>query len=77
MNWKRTTATVIGGVLMALGVLWFLQGSGLINVNPIMCFTDCDPLAEQSVDWSVQGIASFVVGAAICLLAIFKKKNQQ
>jgi len=77
MNWKRITAIVIGVVLSALGVLWFLQGSDLAHIKPILCFADCEVITGKSVEWQVQGAIAFVIGAVLVAFAIMKSKKKK
>ena len=76
MNWKHITAIVIGVILSALGVLWFLQGSDLVHIKPILCFADCEVITGRSAEWQVQGAVAFVIGAALIAFAIIKRKKK-
>ena len=42
------------GVL--LGGLWLLQGLGLLQVRPILCFADCEPVQGPSSTWAIVGL---------------------
>jgi hypothetical protein len=77
VNWKRITAIVIGSILILLGILWFLQGSDLVHIDPILCFANCEPLVGGSIEWQIQGAVAFVIGVAICLFAFLKKKKTE
>lgn len=56
---------VIGGILMILGFIWFLQG---INVLPGSFMTG-------QTQWAIYGIISFVVGISLLLIAIRRKPS--
>jgi len=55
---------VVGVVLALLGVLWFLQGAGVVHVRPILCVSNCKPVTK-SVGWLIAGAVGCVAGIAI------------
>lgn len=60
-NTKATVVTILGGIVALLGMLWVVQGLGIIQIDPILCAGDCEPITGRSVEWTVIGaIASFV-----------------
>lgn len=61
-------ATLVCGVVAALlGALWLLQGLGIVQLAPILCFVDCAPVQEPSATWAVVGAIALCLG----LVAIF------
>jgi len=48
------------GVL--LGGLWLLQGLGLVQIRPILCFADCEPVQGPSLTWAIIGILVVTAG---------------
>lgn len=60
---------ILGGLLFALGSLWFLQGTGLLTVAPIACVGECEPLEGPSMPWAIVGAAMMAIGGAIILFA--------
>ena len=48
---------------MALGVLWLLQGFGLVRLRPILCFANCETLHGPSAIWATVGLVTAAVGA--------------
>jgi len=48
------------GVL--LGGLWLVQGLGLVQVRPILCFADCEPVHAPSAVWVVLGLLLMAAG---------------
>jgi len=60
---------VVAGLLIALGVLWSLQGAGLVHVKPILCVTDCAELQGKSGQWLATGLAAIAVGGALWYFA--------
>jgi len=65
MNKKLIAGIGLGIIAMLLGVLWFLQGIGVVHLRPILCFADCKPLTGKSPEWQVTGTIAFVVGAIV------------
>jgi hypothetical protein len=67
------TVSVIG---VLLGGLWLLQGLGLVQVRPILCFANCEPVQGPSLAWAVTGF--LVVTAGILgILYLFKRRARQ
>lgn len=56
---------IVGIILTLLGVLWFLQGAGLVVIEPILCVTDCEPMTGPSTQWQVMGAAAFLAGGLL------------
>jgi hypothetical protein len=62
---------VVGVVLALLGLLWFLQGAGVLHVRPILCVSNCKPVTK-SAGWLVAGVV--VSGAGIALAGAGAKR---
>ena len=69
----RAFKLVPGILLVSLGLLWSLQGADLIQLKPILCFANCEPLVGGSVTWLITGIIAVAVG--IFLLARLRNKR--
>lgn len=67
MTWLLLIA---GVVLVLLGGLWFLQGTGLVTIAPILCIADCAPLEGPSTPWTIAGLVALLAGAAALWSAI-------
>ena len=52
----------IGLFAALLGGLWFLQGIGAVQLRPILCFVDCEPLQGPSTAWAAVGLVLLLVG---------------
>lgn len=63
----KKAARVIGVISVLLGGLWLLQGLGVVDVRPILCFADCDPIQGASSVWATIGFLLLTVG----IVAIF------
>jgi hypothetical protein len=54
---------LIVSVLAALlGGLWFLQGIGLVHLDPVACVGECTPLEGPSMQWAVIGGVVLALG---------------
>jgi len=65
MSKKLIAVVVLGIAAMLLGMLWFLQGAGIVYLRPILCVADCEVITEKSLQWQAIGVVTFVVGAII------------
>ncbi len=66
--------TLVGGVIgLLLGGLWLLQGLGIVQVRPILCFANCAPVQGPSSTWAIIG---FLVVAAGVIAIIFSLKRR-
>lgn len=61
----RNSIIVLGLILVLLGSLWALQGTGLVTMVPILCFAECAPLEGPSLPWALAGLAALLIGAAL------------
>lgn len=64
---KRVFALGFGIVSVLLGGLWLLQGLGIVQVRPILCFADCAPIQGPSTVWAVVGALALALGL-LCLI---------
>ena len=58
----RIVPLVFGVIAVLLGGLWLLQGLGIVQLRPILCFADCEPIQGPSVTWAVVGAIALAVG---------------
>lgn len=68
VNMKRMLsiiAVIIGILLALLGALWFLQGTGLVVIEPIFCVTDCEPVTGANSQWTIMGATAFLIGSLL------------
>lgn len=62
---ERRCALEVGGVgvaLAGLGLLWFLQGTGLVRTCSVLCFADCECVEGGSLFWTVASAVAFAGG---------------
>lgn len=74
MTTKLMILFPIGILLLLLGLLWALQGAGVIHVRPILCFVNCQPITGKSTPWLITGSATFIVGVLV-LIASARRKS--
>lgn len=67
----RIFKTILGITLVAIGLLWSLQGADLIQMKPVLCMANCKPLVGGSVTWFFVGVVAIVVG--LVMLVPFKR----
>ncbi|HEV2514020.1 MAG TPA: hypothetical protein VGV07_02125 [Devosia sp.] len=70
MKW---TGAALGAIAVLLGGLWFLQGTGLVTLGPILCVAECEALEGPSLLWAVLGALLFAAGAAGVWFALFRR----
>ncbi len=54
----------MGIVAFLLGGLWLLQGLGIVQMQPLLCFANCEPLKGASVTWAFIGAAVLAAGGS-------------
>lgn len=63
---------IFGIIAILLGALWFLQGVGIIQMCPVLCFADCECITGRSLLWGIIGLVVFFIGIA----SIYKSFRQ-
>jgi hypothetical protein len=58
----RFTITFIGITVVLLGLLWFLQGIGIIQMCLILCFVDYECVRDESLLWETVGAIILIIG---------------
>jgi len=62
LSGKRIALLSLGAVFLLLGLLWFLQGVGIVHMQPVLCFTNCEPIARPQPLWTMIGLITVGVG---------------
>lgn len=75
MRWIWLLLAAVGLALSGVGILWFLQGSDLVHIDPIACVGDCEPIVGHHPEWQVAGVVAVSVGAAAAALATRKLRG--
>jgi len=63
----KTTALVVGLLSVLLGGLWLLQGLGVVQLRPILCFASCAPIQGPSSTWATIGVFVLIAGVLAIL----------
>jgi hypothetical protein len=63
---------IVSVIAVLLGGLWLLQGLGLVQVRPILCFADCEPVQGPSSMWAIVGLL-VVTGGILGVRYSFKR----
>jgi hypothetical protein len=63
MRWLWTLTALLGLVGVTLGLLWFLQGSDLLHIDPIACAASCEPIQGHQPAWQLAGAVAVAIGS--------------
>jgi len=72
---KRLLLSIVSLILILLGSLWFLQGTGIAHLDPVMCVAECEPITGTSPLWATIGAVASV-GGVLLIRKVFKRKKQ-
>jgi 2-hydroxy-6-oxonona-2,4-dienedioate hydrolase len=61
----KNVVLLISFLLALLGGLWLLQGLGIVNVRPILCFVDCAAIQGPSPTWAVIGAVTLATSGLL------------
>lgn len=75
MRWIWMSASAVGLAVSGVGILWFLQGSDLVHIEPIACVGDCEPIVGHHPEWQVAGAVAVLTGALATTLAVRKLRR--
>ena len=70
MKFKYFAGILVGGLIAFLGLLWFLQGTGILHLRPILCVTNCEELVGTSPTWAIAGAVAFIIGSIIAATSV-------
>lgn len=59
----RAVVLVASAMAVLLGGLWLVQGLGLVEIRPILCVAECEPIAGPSPTWAILGFLMVTAGA--------------
>lgn len=69
MKLIQIVGVLAGAFIASLGLLWFLQGMAIIEMRPILCVGNCEPIIGGSPFWAAAGAVAFIVGAGIAFFS--------
>lgn len=70
----RILLGIVGVIALALGLLWLLQGLGLVHLRPILCVADCEAIQGRSTTWAIVGFVTAALGAWGTIYGIKRRK---
>lgn len=76
MKWGSVLAMLFGVLLVALGGLWFLQGSDVVHLAPILCVANCEPLVGRSPQWQAAGAVAVLAGGVLVGVSARRTRNR-
>jgi hypothetical protein len=70
MKLIQFVGVLVGALIAILGLLWFLQGVAILEMRPILCVADCEPIVGGSPFWAAAGAIAFIIGIAIAFFSL-------
>jgi hypothetical protein len=70
MRTKHIIAIIIGIILVLVGGLWFLQGSDIVHIKPILCAANCTPITGHVPMWQIVGLITCFVGGLLLYIGL-------
>ncbi|MDK2915592.1 MAG: hypothetical protein PWR25_149 [Euryarchaeota archaeon] len=70
MKAREIVGALIGAFIGFLGLLWFLQGMGILRMRPILCIANCEEIVGPSPLWAGTGLAALVIGAIVVFVSM-------
>lgn len=65
---------LIFGILIALlGALWLLQGLGLVTMEPVLCFANCETVEGPAPLWAGAGAIAIVAGIFVIRFGVSRR----
>lgn len=61
---------LIGAIIAFLGLLWTLQGTGILQIRPVYCVTNCEEIVGVSPLWAIAGAIAFIIGIIIIVVSV-------
>ncbi|SEW22568.1 hypothetical protein SAMN05216285_3149 [Natrinema salifodinae] len=72
MNTRATVLTILGVVVSFLGILWTVQGLGIVQIDPVLCATECEPITGRSAQWALTGVITLFAGVVIVRTGLYR-----
>lgn len=69
MKFAYIAGILVGAFIAFLGLLWFLQGTGILHIRPIMCVADCEEIVGTSPSWAITGAVASILGVLITFVS--------
>ena len=69
MKGRQIAGILVGAFIAFLGPLWFLQGTGILRMHPILCVANCEEIVGGSPFWAVVGAIAFIIGVIVVVVS--------
>jgi hypothetical protein len=66
---------ILGAVCALMGGLWLVQGLGLVRIEPLLCFANCETVDAPSTTWTVAGLIALAAGVLAMIDAIRRPRR--
>ncbi|MBP1927820.1 hypothetical protein J2741_000367 [Methanolinea mesophila] len=70
MKFIYIAGIIVGGFIAFLGLLWFLQGTGILHLRPVVCATNCEEIVGTSLTWAITGAVALIIGSFIAVMSV-------
>lgn len=77
MKFQYIAGMLVGAFIAFLGLLWFLQGTGILHIRPIMCVADCEEIVGTSPSWAIAGAVAIILGVLIAVVSARRIRTPQ
>ncbi len=69
MRWFWMSVAAAGLAVSSVGLLWFLQGSDLVHLEPLACVGECQAMVGHHLGWQIAGTLAVLIGAIATTVA--------
>ncbi len=70
MKASQIIGTLLGVFVAILGLLWLLQGTGILRMRPILCIANCEEVVGPSLFWAAAGAVALIIGAIVVAVSV-------
>jgi hypothetical protein len=70
MKARQIVGALLGAFIASLGLLWFLQGTGILRMRPRLCIANCEEIVGPSPFWAVSGVIALIIGAIVVFVSV-------
>ena len=70
MKASQIIGTLLGVFVAILGLLWRLQGTGMLRMRPILCIANCEEVVGPSLFWAAAGAVALIIGAIVVAVSV-------
>lgn len=70
MRGRQIVGAILGVFVASLGLLWLLQGTGVLRIRPILCIANCEEVVGPSPFWAAAGAVVLIVGVIVAIVSV-------